>query len=129
NWVPVAVRLAARRMACEPSAILRLLAGLALLVMVAGISAGVMRDIALRAGPSSTYYRVSVDGSPNQDPDLLRRVFELDAPIKWSVQHSIMTRSTLPTPQPPATGNDGDGTATASEPVPSSDLWVQLISI
>ncbi|WP_162907156.1 FtsX-like permease family protein [Allorhizocola rhizosphaerae] len=88
---PTSVRLAARRMVWEPSATIRLLAGVALLILVAGIGEGVMRDLAMRAGPVVTNYEVQIAGGPETDPKLLQRSFQLDASYRWTVQRSAIT--------------------------------------
>jgi hypothetical protein len=90
EWVPRALRLGARRMRSEPASTLRLLSGVALLLMVAGVGAGLMRDLALRAGPTVTNYDVSLAIAPDQDPTVLQRSFQTAAEYRWTTQGSVV---------------------------------------
>jgi hypothetical protein len=99
DWLPFVVRLAGRRMACAPTGTLRLLAGVALLVLVAGVGEGALRDLALRAGPTVVNYEVQVTGSPDEDPSVRQRIFALSAASRWTTQRSV---TVAPAPGAPA---------------------------
>lgn len=87
---PFAIRMAGARLAAQPAATLRLLLGLALLVLVAGVSSGVLHDMELRSTPTETNYSVQVDGANVANGRLRQRIFDLPARFKWNVQNSVV---------------------------------------
>ncbi|WP_175543768.1 FtsX-like permease family protein [Micromonospora pattaloongensis] len=87
---PLPVRMAGARLALQTGVTLRLLVGLALLVLVAGVSAGVLRDLELRSSPSGTNYSVDIEGSSAPNPVVRQEVFELPARFRWTVQSSVL---------------------------------------
>jgi hypothetical protein len=88
--VPLPVRMAGACLMTQPAATLRLLIGLALLVLVAGVSSGVLRDLELRSKPIETNYSVDVEGASVPDGGLRQRIFDLPARFKWTVQTSVL---------------------------------------
>jgi len=60
---PLPVRLAARRLEFEPSSAFRVVTGLVLLVLLAGIAPAILRDAALAAGPQASQVSLTVAGA------------------------------------------------------------------
>lgn len=87
--LPLPLRLAGRRMSCTPAGTLRLLAGLAVLVLVGGISAGVLRDDELAAGPEVDAFTVTVDARRAATPQAREKIATVPARLRWTVQYSI----------------------------------------
>ncbi|GAA2217969.1 FtsX-like permease family protein [Micromonospora olivasterospora] len=87
--LPLTLRLAGRRLSCTPSSTLRLLSGLAVLVLVGGISAGVLRDDELAAGPEVDAFTVTVDARRAATPQVREKVALVPAQHRWTVQYSI----------------------------------------
>lgn len=85
-WLPV--RLAGRRLSCAPASVLRVLAGLAVLVLVGGVSAGVLRDDELAAGPEVDAFTVTVDARRAATPEARGRIAMIDAKHRWTMQRS-----------------------------------------
>lgn len=97
--LPWPVRIAGRRLVREPAAMVRLLAGLVLLVLVAGIGAGVLRDQELLAGPAGSSYSVWIEGHQVRDAVTREQLYGLPAAHRWTV-----TRSTIPDEIDPSQG-------------------------
>lgn len=87
---PLAMRMAGARLAMQTGVTIRLLVGLALLVLVAGVSSGVLRDLELRSSPSGTNYSVDIDGVSVPDSGVRQKLFELPARFRWTVQTSVL---------------------------------------
>lgn len=85
---PLPVRLAGRRLSCAPASVLRVLAGLAVLVLVGGVSAGVLRDDELAAGPEVDAFTVTVDARRAASPEARGRIAMIDSEHRWMVQYS-----------------------------------------
>lgn len=100
--LPLVVRMAGQRLGAQPGATVRLLTGLALLVLVAGVSSGVLRDMELRASPTQTNYSVDIDGVTVADSAVRQSIFDLPARFKWNVQTSVVAQ-----PEPGAAVDSG----------------------
>jgi hypothetical protein len=87
--LPLFLRVAGARLAADPSSLLRLTAGPVFLVLIAGISAGVLRDAALAAGPTVTARIVVVDTHTIPGVDQRRQVAETRATASWRIQQSV----------------------------------------
>jgi ABC-type lipoprotein release transport system permease subunit len=94
------VRMAGARLALQAGVTLRLLVGLALLVLVAGVSAGVLRDLELRSSPRGTSYSVDIDGASVPNPAIRQKIFEVPSRFRWTVESSVL-------PQNDAIGGSG----------------------
>ncbi|GII24095.1 FtsX-like permease family protein [Planosporangium mesophilum] len=87
---PLSVRMAGARLALQAGVTLRLLIGLALLVLVAGVSAGVLRDLELRSSPRGGSYSVDIDGNSAPDPAVRQKIYDLPSRFRWTVQTSLL---------------------------------------
>jgi hypothetical protein len=87
--LPLVVRMAGARLALQAGVTLRLLIGLALLVLVAGVSAGVLRDLELRSSPRGGSYSVDIDGN-SADPVARQKIYDLPSRFRWTVQTSLL---------------------------------------
>ncbi|WP_326557155.1 FtsX-like permease family protein [Micromonospora sp. NBC_01796] len=85
---PLPLRLAGRRLSCAPASTLRLLSGLAVLVLVGGVSAGVLRDDELAAGPEVDAFTVTVDARRSASSDARARIAATPSQHKWTEQYS-----------------------------------------
>jgi|HigsolmetaAR206D_1030411.scaffolds.fasta_scaffold03130_7 hypothetical protein len=85
---PLPLRLAGRRLSGAPASVLRVLAGLAVLVLVGGVSAGVLRDDELAAGPEVDAFTVTVDAHRAASAEVRGRIAMLAAEHRWTVQYS-----------------------------------------
>ncbi len=88
--LPLAVRLAGARLALQSAGTLRLLGGLAMLVLVAGVSSGVLRDMDLRSSPRDVTYSVDIEGATVPDAAARQAIHDLPAAYRWTVQPSIL---------------------------------------
>lgn len=87
--LPAPVRLAARRIEHEPAGVIRVLAGLVALVLVAGIGAAVVEQTRHAAGAGGGDELVRIDAG--EIPVGVRdEVFALPARSRWSVQPSVL---------------------------------------
>jgi hypothetical protein len=86
---PAPIRIAARRLELSPSAVSRLLVGLVLLVLVAGLGAGITRDLEVAAGPTVTERQVAIRGEsvPAASRDA---IFHLRATAGWALVRSVV---------------------------------------
>ncbi|MEV4269394.1 FtsX-like permease family protein [Micromonospora aurantiaca (nom. illeg.)] len=94
--LPLSVRMAGSRLALQPATTLRLLTGLALLVLVAGVSSGVLKDMELRSNPQAANYSVDIEGVAEASTAARETIFDLPARFKWNSQSSIVDFSAPP---------------------------------
>jgi hypothetical protein len=101
--LPLPVRIAAERLALQPATTLRLLTGLALLVLVAGVSSGVLKDMELRSTPAADNYSVDIQATAEMTAVVQQQIHDLPAHFKWTVQSSVVDFEA----PPPNTGQPG----------------------
>ncbi|GGQ60887.1 FtsX-like permease family protein [Couchioplanes azureus] len=87
---PLFLRVAGARLAADPGSLLRLTSGPVLLVLIAGISAGVLRDAALAAGPTVTARTVVIDTRTVATADQRRAIAATPSIATWRLQQSIV---------------------------------------
>lgn len=88
--LPLAVRLAARRVELEPGGTVRLISGLVLLVQVAGVGAGVLHLVEISAMPVGASTSASL---PARELPAASRtaVFDVPADHRWIIDNSVTT--------------------------------------
>ncbi|MDI1460417.1 hypothetical protein QEZ54_05505 [Catellatospora sp. KI3] len=86
--LPYPLRLAGRQLAVEPGSTIRLVAGLSLIVLVAGVGSGLLEDLGRRAAPTLTSYEASVIGAQIADPGSREKIGDLPAEYRWTMQRS-----------------------------------------
>lgn len=88
---PLVARLAGARLAAQPAATIRLLAGLALLVVVSGVGSGVFRDLELRSTPAGSSVNAELEGSSVPEPAAMQKIYDLPSRYRWTVQNSVVS--------------------------------------
>lgn len=87
--LPLSLRIAGARLAVDPASLLRLATGPIFLVLIAGISAGVLRDAALAAGPTVTARTIVIDTHTIADAQRRQMIASTPATQSWRMQQSV----------------------------------------